>query len=111
MGDDRKSGIAVIFASTRTDFDDAGYQAAAEAMDDLARRQPGYRGLQSTRGADGFGITVSYWADDDAARAWRDHPEHAAIREKGRAHWYSSYSLTVARIERAYEWSRGSEDG
>ena len=110
MGEDRKSGIVVIFASTRTDFDDAGYQAAAEAMDRLARQQPGYVGIESARGADGFGITVSYWADDAAAQAWRDHPEHSAVREKGRAHWYSSYSLTIARIERAYHWTRAPTD-
>lgn len=111
MGDNRTRGIAVIFASMRTDFDDAGYQAAAEQMDSLARLQPGYRGIESARGADGFGITVSYWADDASAVAWRDHPDHAAIRDKGRAHWYASYSLTVARIERAYEWSREPAHG
>ena len=53
-------------------------------MDALAAAQPGYRGVDSARGADGLGITVSYWADDAAAIAWRDHPEHAAIRERGR---------------------------
>lgn len=111
MGENPKSGIAVIFASTRTDFDDVGYQEAAEAMDALAREQPGYVGIESARGVDGFGITVSYWADDAAAKAWRDHPDHAAIREKGRAQWYSSYSLTVARIERAYAWSREPTHG
>lgn len=106
MGEDRTGEIAVIFASTRTDFDDAGYAAAADAMARLAVVQPGYRGVRSTRGSDGFGITVSYWADDAAAIAWRDHPEHAAIRDKGRARWYASYTLEVARIERAYDWAR-----
>lgn len=106
MGEDRTGDIAVIFTSTRTDFDDAGYDAAANAMAALARQQPGYRGVQSTRGPDGFGITISYWADDAAAMAWRDHPEHTAIRDKGRAHWYSSYRLEVARVERAYGWTR-----
>ncbi|MEX6979970.1 antibiotic biosynthesis monooxygenase, partial [Pseudomonas aeruginosa] len=60
----------------------------------------------SAREAGGIGITVSYWADDAAAIAWRHHPEHTAIREFGRAHWYDSYSVNVARIERAYHWTR-----
>jgi len=111
MGSDRKGHIAVIFAATRTEFDQDGYESAAHAMAVLAERQPGYRGIKSTRGADGFGITVSYWADDAAAIAWRDHPEHAAIREQGRAHWYSSYSLEVARVERAYAWSKAPANG
>jgi heme-degrading monooxygenase HmoA len=53
-----------------------------------------------------MGITVSYWADDAAAIAWRDNPDHAAIRESGRALWYDSYSVNVARVERAYSWAR-----
>ena len=104
----RTGQIAVIFAATRSDVDDAGYAAAAAAMDALAAAQPGYRGVDSARGADGFGITVSYWADDAAAIAWRDHPDHRAIREQGRARWYTDYSVAVARVERGYAWPRGS---
>jgi len=104
---DRKAGdVAVIFTSMRTDDDPVGYAGAAEAMDALAARQPGYRGVESVRGEDGLGITISYWADDAAARGWRDHPDHVAIREAGRARWYDSYSVTVAQVERAYDWRK-----
>ena len=106
MRDHRTGQIAVIFTSTRTDADDAGYAVAAAAMDVLAAAQPGYRGVDSVRGADGDGITVSYWVDDAAAIAWRDHPGHRATRDLGRARWYSAYSITVARVERAYDWAR-----
>jgi heme-degrading monooxygenase HmoA len=98
--------IAVIFVAQRTDSDDAGYHAAAEAMDALAAAQPGYVGIDSVRREDGLGITVSYWANEDAAKAWRDHPEHAAIREQGRDRWYRHYSLHVAEIGRSYDWSK-----
>lgn len=103
---ERTGQIAVIFTAQRTAEDAAGYAAAAAAMEALAARQPGYRGVESTRGADGFGITVSYWADEASAVAWREHPEHAAIREAGRARWYAHYSLQVARIGRSYGWRR-----
>lgn len=96
--------IAVIFVAQRTDADDEGYSAAANAMDALAAQQKGYLGIDSARGNDGLGITVSYWADDAAAIAWRDQPEHASIREQGRGRWYSSYSLHVASVERSYDW-------
>ncbi len=72
----------------------------------LAERQPGFQGLRSTRGADGFGITISYWADEAAAKAWRDHPDHAAIRDLGRARWYRHYSLDIATLDRSYDWTR-----
>ena len=105
MQNDRTGQIGVIFVSIRNDTDAAGYGEAAAAMDALAATQPGYRGIDSAREV-GLGITVSYWADDAAAIAWRDHPQHAAIREQGRDLWYDSYSVAVTRVERAYAWTR-----
>ena len=64
---DRTGQIAVIFVSQRTDSDPAGYAGAAETMAALAARQPGYCGVDSARGADGLGITVSWWADEARA--------------------------------------------
>ncbi|WP_312490344.1 antibiotic biosynthesis monooxygenase [Sphingomonas sp.] len=101
---DRTGQIAVIFVSQRTLNDAQGYAQAAKAMDALAAQQPGYRGVDSVRGADGFGITVSWWADEASALAWRAHPEHAAIRERGRAEWYSRYEVAVAEVGRSYRW-------
>ncbi len=105
----RLGQTAVIFLSVRTDDDHAGYAAAAAAMDALAAEQPGYRGMESVRGADGLGITVSYWADDASAKAWRDHPEHKAIRDLGRSRWYERYDLVVAEVTRDYDWHRAGE--
>lgn len=96
----------MIFASRRTGDDEPGYAQAAAEMEALAARQPGYRGFVATRGPDGLGIALSYWSDDGAAKAWRDHPDHARIRDLGRARWYSEYRLDVARIERNYDWTR-----
>lgn len=106
MGEDRKGQIAVLFVSKRTQEDDSGYAAAATAMDALAAAQPGYRGVESQRGPEGVGITISYWADEGSAVAWRDHPDHAAIRDQGRARWYDWYEVIVTRVERSYQWRR-----
>jgi heme-degrading monooxygenase HmoA len=95
---------AVVFSSSRRDDDDDGYAAAAGRMVELASGQPGFLGVESTRGADGFGITVSYWESEDAIRAWRRRAEHAATREQGRAHWYAHFEIRIARVERAYGW-------
>lgn len=54
---------AVIFTSLRTDGDH-GYEQAATRMVELAREQPGFLGVESARGEDGLGITVSYWASE-----------------------------------------------
>ena len=98
--------IAVIFCAKRTTSDEAGYQEAAAEMSTLAKLQPGYLGEDHARTENGLGITISYWADDVSAKAWRDQPDHAAIREKGRGGWYEFYTLHVARVERSYDWRK-----
>lgn len=103
---DRTGQYAVIFLSQRSAADDEGYTAAAAAMDALAARQPGYRGVDSARGADGFGITVSWWADAESAQAWRAHPDHEAMRARGRAIWYERHEVAAGGVDRAYGWSR-----
>lgn len=96
---------AVIFSAQRTEVDN-GYGDTADRMVELARQQPGFLGVESTRGADGFGITVAYWDSEEAILAWRRHAEHTAARERGRAEWYRHFELRVARVERAYGWDR-----
>jgi heme-degrading monooxygenase HmoA len=94
--------FAVVFTSMRTRHDDVGYAAMARAMDELARSQPGFLGVDSARGDDRLGITVSYWSSLDAIRTWKQNSEHLAAQRLGRERWYASYTLRVAKIERDY---------
>lgn len=92
----------VTFTSQRNAAEVDAYAEAAERMFALASTQPGFLGMESARDADGFGITLSYWADEDAIAAWREQAEHRAVREYGRAHWYDHFEVRVAKVERAY---------
>jgi hypothetical protein len=40
-------------------------------MVDLAAQQQGFLGAESTRGEDGFGITVSYWSTAESIARWK----------------------------------------
>ena len=97
---------AVIFTNRRTAADAEGYTAMGERMDALARRQPGYLGIESVRGADGVGITVSYWATEADAVAWKAVAEHREAQRLGLAHWYEWCSTRVATVHRAHPWVR-----
>ena len=103
--------FAVIFTSQRTPGD-AGYGDMASRMAALAAEQPGYLGVESARGEDGLGITVSYWRSEADIAAWRRNAEHQIARDTGRSDWYQHYTLRVAKVERAYTWARehGSQD-
>lgn len=93
---------AVIFSSLRTANGADDYAHMAERMVELAQHQPGYLGAESTRGADGFGITVSYWTSMDAIAHWRAHAEHRVAQETGKAQWYEHYEVRIALVEKAY---------
>ncbi|WP_158888573.1 antibiotic biosynthesis monooxygenase family protein [Amycolatopsis anabasis] len=97
---------AVIFTSRRTGDDGTGYGAAADRMLELAAGQPGYLGVDSVREPSGLGITVSYWRDEESIAAWRRHAEHTATRERGRERWYETFQVRVAKVDRAYGFSR-----
>lgn len=99
--------IAVIFSSQRTPGD-GGYGATADRMEELARQQPGFVDIESARSTDGFGITVSYWRDDESARAWKQVVEHLDAQRRGREKWYESYTVRVAHVERSYSFTRSS---
>jgi heme-degrading monooxygenase HmoA len=92
---------AVIFTSTRTAVDD-GYGAVADRMVALAAQQPGYLGVESVRGSDGLGITLSYWESLEAIAAWKAQGEHRAAQSKGHQQWYEHFEVRIARVEHAY---------
>jgi heme-degrading monooxygenase HmoA len=92
---------AVIFTSLRTEGD-RGYGDMAGRMLELAAKQPGYLGIESARGADGLGVTVSYWRDEASIMAWKRDNDHQQAQRGGQQTWYADYQVRVAKVERAY---------
>jgi heme-degrading monooxygenase HmoA len=92
---------ACIFSSRRTEGD-RGYAQTAGRMFELAAEQPGFLGAESARGADGLGITVSYWSSEEAISAWKAHADHRPAQEAGKRMWYADYQVRIAKVERAY---------
>jgi len=90
---------AVIFTSTRNAGDD-GYAAMAEAMIELASRQPGFLGIESAR--DALGISVSYWTSLESIRRWKQDLAHREAQRRGREDWYLDYRVRIAKVERDY---------
>lgn len=102
------SYYAVIFSSQRTDGDN-GYGRMADRMEQLARRQPGFIGVESVRDASGSGITISYWESLEAIRGWKRNEAHLVAQEKGKQEWYANYSIKICKVEREYVFKRQTE--
>jgi heme-degrading monooxygenase HmoA len=90
---------AVIFTSVRTPGEQ-GYAVMSARMLELVAQQPGFLGVESAR--EELGITVSYWRDEEAARAWKAVTAHVVAQERGREVWYSDYRVRIATVTREY---------
>ncbi|MBK9321626.1 MAG: antibiotic biosynthesis monooxygenase [Bdellovibrionaceae bacterium] len=100
-----KPYYAVIFSSVRNNTDHDGYEKMAERMVELAQLQAGFLGMESVRGSDGFGITISYWNSPESIKAWKANSEHQIAQEFGRTQWYERFSTRICKVERDYDFS------
>jgi heme-degrading monooxygenase HmoA len=98
-----KPYYAVIFSSEQTN-DVKGYSEMAIAMENLAKLQPGYLGIESAR--ESIGITVSYWESLEAIKKWKSNLDHLEAQNLGKAQWYSWYKVRICKVEREYEFTR-----
>ena len=90
---------AVIFTSIRTEGDN-GYAEMSQKMEDLAKEQEGFLGIESAR--EEIGITISYWRDLESIRRWHENAEHKLAQTKGYEIWYKSFTTRVCKVERDY---------
>ena len=95
---------AVLFTSLRTGGDN-GYGDTADRMEEMAKAQPGYLGIESAHS--GLGITISYWRSLEDIAAWKRVVDHAEAQRRGRADWYTHYRVRVAKVEREYGFEKG----
>ncbi len=100
---------AVIFTSVRRESDGDHYDELSARMAELAREQPGFLAVESARGDDGLGITVSYWDSLEAIANWKREAEHMEAQRKGRKGLYASFTTRICRIEREYSFKFGAE--
>ena len=97
----------VVFRNRkRSGIDQAAYAAEAEAMETLARVQPGYLSFKSYQAEDGEVVALSEWADEASARAWGKVAEHRAVQARGRDEFYQEYTLFACDDPRIHRFRR-----
>lgn len=102
MRNDFKSYYAVIFTSKQRDSV-KGYIEMAHKLEELAKQQPGYLGMESARNE--LGITVSYWENLESIKNWKHQSEHLKAQLKGKTDWYDWYKVRICKVERDYEFN------
>lgn len=91
---------AVIFRAEILQLD-VEYAAMAKRMRELAINEYGcVEFVACTEG--NCEIAISYWEREEQIQQWKQNAEHLVAQEKGRSKWYSSYTVEVVEVVRAY---------
>lgn len=72
---------AVIFTSHLSN-DTTDYSVASDKMEELAKQQPGFLGVESARDHSGLGITISYWESLEAIENWKQNALHKGAKKE-----------------------------
>lgn len=94
---------AVIFTNLQSE-DTLGYTEMAQKMENLAKQQHGYLGMEHAR--DQIGITISYWQSLEAISDWKSNLDHLEAQSLGKERWYEWYTTRICKVERAYSFQK-----
>jgi heme-degrading monooxygenase HmoA len=96
--------IAVIFEFTPKEGRFADYKALAEGLADDVRNAEGFISIERFESISNKGkfVSLSFWRDEEAVRAWRTNAAHRPAQRAGRAGIFAHYRLRVASVVRDY---------
>ncbi len=84
-----------IAASLRADLEQAAGFISVERFESL--HQPGKL------------LSLSFWRDEEAVKAWRTHGEHRVAQNEGRSGVFADYRLRIAGVVRDYGMNERAE--
>ncbi|WP_029075772.1 antibiotic biosynthesis monooxygenase family protein [Kaistia adipata] len=96
--------IAVIFEVWPAEGERQVYLDLAAALKADLQEMDGFLSIErfESLAEPGKLLSLSFWRDEEAVRAWRNRPAHRATQAKGRAGVFSGYRLRVASVLRDY---------
>ena len=96
--------IAVIFEVQPATEGRDRYLALAAALKPELERMDGFISIERFQSlADPARLlSLSFWRDEAAVRAWREHEAHRAAQDEGRTSVFTDYRLRVAAVLRDY---------
>lgn len=101
--------VVVVFRSRlRTGADLQALEAAGARMYELASAMPGFVSYKDFTAADGESVAIVEFSDEESLLAWRNHPEHKLMQQRGREEFMPEYHIQVCKPERAYSFHMDS---
>ena len=96
--------IAVIFEVWPAEGEAGRYLDLAAALRPELERIDGFLSVERFRSLaepDKL-LSLSFWRDEDAVRAWRNTSAHRATQNEGRTEVFRDYRLRIAAVARDY---------
>ncbi len=96
--------FAVIFEVEPKEGREQDYLDAAASVKPALEEIEGFISVERFRSlaAPGKLVTISYWADAEAVKRWREHNRHHLAQLSAGAPIFTGYRITVAEVERQY---------
>jgi len=96
--------IAVIFEVWPAEGEQAHYLDLAAALRGELETMDGFISVERFESLTEPGklLSLSFWRDEEAVRAWRNRPAHRKTQGKGRGGVFRDYRLRIAEVARDY---------
>jgi heme-degrading monooxygenase HmoA len=94
--------IVLIRTTLRPEADRAAYDALNEQMFRLVQTMPGFIAADGYSSTDGNDVGVIRFESLETLRAWREHPDHLVVQQRGKTEFYAAYTIEVCEVVRAY---------
>lgn len=96
--------IAVIFEVEPAAEGVDAYLAHATRLRPLLEQMDGFISIERFQSLTNSSklVSLSFWRDEAAVTAWREHSEHRQTQAAGRAGIFDDYRLRVAAVTRDY---------
>jgi len=103
--------IAVIFELTPAPGRKQEYLDLAAALKPELERTDGFVSIERFESISNpwHFVSLSFWRDEEAVRAWRNTGEHRQAQAKGRGGVFADYRLRVASVMRDYGMQERAE--
>jgi heme-degrading monooxygenase HmoA len=98
--------VVTIFRSRLRPEHQEEYAQWAARIDHLSVNAPGFISIKTFTAADGERVSIVEFESVEAVRSWREHPEHRAAQELGRAKFYAEYRIQVCTPLRDYSFPK-----
>jgi heme-degrading monooxygenase HmoA len=103
--------IAVLFEVTPLPGQEARYFDIAAMLREQLQAIDGFVSVERFQSLTrpGTYLSLSYWRDESAVRAWRNQGDHRTGQAEGRAAVFADYRIRVAQVLRDYTHIQRSE--